>query len=204
MSISESSASGEIPSLNELTELLRSAYINLCISQELSKWLQELGESPHGTIDEQLARIRRHKPTLVLPAEPPARQALFHLLHYDADILRTICQELGIPADGSREQLARRVYYEVGCREGWIPPCSRETKTLFRQVCSLLLQHHAYQAVEQSGMLDAVCDLLMAEQQAMQQQPFQRDAFMAILVPEFYQEAQAAWLQAELARRGIA
>lgn len=199
----QSPPKSSIPTLAELTEWLRSAYINLCISQELARWLRELGESPRGTIDEQIARIRRHIPSVVLPAEPPARQALFHLFQYDADILRAICQELGLNPEGTREELARRLYYEVGCREGWIPPCSEETKTLFRQVCALMLDDEAFKAVEQEGLLDAVCDLLIQEQRSLQQEPFDRDAVMAILVPEFYQEAQAVWLETELKRRGL-
>lgn len=187
----------------ELKEKLFECYINLSISKELSDWLQELGRPSYGTLGQQLARLRERAASLVLPAETFPRQTIYYLSHYDPDILSEICQELGIRSEGSAEILFKRIYSEVGLREGWLRPTPEEARRIVRETFFPMLRSFG---VVKDYSLDFIDDVseLVGEENAPLRSPFAYgSALIAVVIPELFQEAQANLLYNELKHRGV-
>lgn len=178
-------------------------FVNVSIASELAGWLQELGLSPNGTIAQLSERLHRHAASLVLPAETAPRQTIFYLTQYSPDILGEICQELGIPSEGSREMLIKRIYREVGIREGWLRPSPDEIRHLFQDALFPMLRHFgiltAYPA-------DSPGDLFtrFGEEHGCSCAPLAYgSALIAVVVPDFLQEAQSMLFCNELKNRGL-
>lgn len=75
-----------------MREQLLDCYINLSISNELSRWLADLGLPFTGTVEHKLARLKEHRRALTLAAESLHRQTIFYLNDYSGEVLAEICQ----------------------------------------------------------------------------------------------------------------
>ena len=123
-----------IPAENpKLREKLLRFYLACATSQELSEWLQDIGQDPKGTAEEKRARVRQHTKYLSMTPETFPLQTIHYLSSYTGDHLYDLCQDLGLDGDGSKNTLFRRTYREVGCREGWLYPISKAAPVISKQ-----------------------------------------------------------------------
>jgi hypothetical protein len=99
---------------------LLECYLSLATSPELSRWLEDIGQDPKGSVDDKRQRVRAHTQYLSMPRETFPRQTLSYLSPYTADHLAEIGESLGLQTDGAKDDLFRRIYREVGYREGWL------------------------------------------------------------------------------------
>jgi hypothetical protein len=182
----------------DIRERLLDCYLNFSISKELSEWLQELGHLPTGTIEDKIALIRQHANSLVLPAESFLRQTIFYLSQYDADILSEICLELGISAEGSQEKLFRRIYREIGRREGWLQPIPEDVRLMIQQTFLPILKGFDFEKDYFLDLMDQMSDLLGEENVHLNISPAHGSAFIVVLIPDLLQEAHAALFRDEL------
>lgn len=186
-----------------LREKLFECYINFSISKELSDWLRELGRPSCGTLKQQLAQLRELSASLVLPAETFPRQTIYYLSRYDPDILSEICHELGVSSEGSPEILFKRIYGEVGLREGWLRQPPEEARRIVRDTFFPLLR--SFGVVEDCS-LDVLDDF--SEPAGGENAPFRSplaygSALITVVIPELFQEAQATLFYAQLKHRGV-
>jgi hypothetical protein len=186
----------------ELREKLFECYINFSISKELSDWLQELGRPSYGTLGQQLARLRERTASLVLPAEPFPRQTIYYLSHYDPDILSEICQELGIRSGGSAEILFKRIYGEVGLREGWLRPIPEDARLIIRETFFPILRSFGVVKDYSMDVLSDLSDSLGEDNEAVHAPLAYGRALIVVVIPDLLQEAQAVLVHKELKNRG--
>ncbi|MEW6683832.1 MAG: zinc ribbon domain-containing protein [Nitrospirota bacterium] len=107
----------------EFRKKLLESYLKWQTSQELSNWLQVIGQDSRGSVEEKKTRIREHTQYLSMSPETFPEQTVNYLrLLNRTDILSDICVALGLDSDGSKSTLFRRIYREVGYREGWFTP----------------------------------------------------------------------------------
>ncbi len=99
---------------------LLECYLSLATSPELSQWLEDIGQEARGSVEEKRQRIREHTKYLSMPRDTFPRQTLTYMSPYTADQLAVICEALGLPIDGTKDDVFRRIYREVGYREGWL------------------------------------------------------------------------------------
>jgi len=99
---------------------LLECYLSLATSPGLSRWLEDIGQDPKGSVDDKRQRIREHTQYLSMSRETFPQQTLSYLSPYTADHLAEICEALGLQTDGTKDGLFRRIYREVGYREGWL------------------------------------------------------------------------------------
>jgi hypothetical protein len=182
----ESESSLERPEAQaDLRDKLFESYLSFSISKELSELLRDLGEQPLGTIDVKLGRLQRHAKALSVPSEPSPRQTLFHLSHYDADILAEICQELGLPSHGSKETLFRRIYGEVGRREGWLQPMPEDARAVIKDAVLPILKGFDSEKDYYMAFGEGLTDLFGEGNVHMQPLTY-GSAFIAVLIPDFF------------------
>lgn len=187
----------------ELREMLLDSYINYSIAREVSDWLQELGLPSYGTVGQQLARLRQQAASLVLPAESFSRQTIFYLSQYDPEILSEICQELHVTSEGSAETLFRRIYHEVGVREGWLRPIPEDARLIIRDALFPMLRSFGVVKDYPVNGMDDVADLFGEENAPLRPPLAYGSALIAVVIPELFQEAQAILLYDELKHRGM-
>lgn len=132
-------------------------YVNLCITKDLSDWLQDLGLSTTGTRQEQLARLRPHIGSLVLPAESLSRQVIWYLHNYDATLLGELCRDFGLDPQGTRERLIGRIYRAVGTKEGWFRLQSEEARSVILETFLPIMRH--LEGLQDEG-IDWPCELM--------------------------------------------
>jgi hypothetical protein len=176
-------------------------YVNFSMARELSGWLQALGLSSTGTMQEQLTRLRQQADSLVLPAESLPRQTIWYLNRYDEKILTEICEELGIDNSGPKERQITRIYHAVGLREGWLQPLSEDAQNIITETFLPILRavdHRNYDDLDQWVELG---DLLDRESRNRLDHQGHGSAFMTVLIPSLLQEGQAVLLQHELKER---
>ena len=99
---------------------LLECYLSLATSPELSRWLEDIGQDSKGSVDDKRQRVREHTQYLSMPRETFPQQTLSYLSLYTADRLAAICEALDLQSDGTKDDLFRRIYREVGYREGWL------------------------------------------------------------------------------------
>lgn len=176
-------------------------YVNFSMARELSGWLQALGLSSTGTMQEQLTRLRQQADSLVLPAESLPRQTIWYLNRYDEKILTEICEELGIDNSGPKERQITRIYHAVGLREGWLQPLSEDAQNIITETFLPILRavdHRNYDDLDRWVVLG---DLLDRESRNRLDHQGHGSAFMTVLIPSLLQEGQAVLLQHELKER---
>ncbi len=108
---------------------LLECFLNIATSEGLSAWLTEIGQDPRGSVENKRQRIREHTQYLSMPRETFPQQTQAYLWDYTAEHLDWICSQLGISSEGTKDDLYRRIYREVGYREGWLTPPSAGIET---------------------------------------------------------------------------
>jgi hypothetical protein len=94
--------------------------LSFATSPELSRWLEDIGQDPKGSVDDKRQRIRQHTQYLSMSRETFPGQTLSYLSPYTADHLAEICEALSLESAGTKDELFRRIYREVGYREEWL------------------------------------------------------------------------------------
>ncbi len=117
----------------EMRTRLLECYLDFSTSKELSEWLQNLEQDPRGSVEEKKARIREHTKYLSMSPETFPGQTINYLSQYSADFLADICQALGLDDRGGKNDLFRRIYREVGYREGWLSHVAREAPVITKE-----------------------------------------------------------------------
>jgi len=115
--------SGLKPTTNcEFRQKLLDSYLSIASSQELSEWLEDIGQDSKGTAEAKIAKIRRHTKFLSMPPGEFPLQAMNNL-HWlsSGDGLFLIAESLGLKCEGTKDVLLRRIYRQVGYEEGWLP-----------------------------------------------------------------------------------
>lgn len=187
----------------DLREKFLDCYANFSISKELSEWLGELGQIPRGTVEEKIARIRQHANLITVAAESFPRQTIFYLSQYDADILSEICQELGVSSEGTKETLFKRIYREVGWREGWLRPVPEDAWLIIKETFLPILTNFDYEKDYYTNFGKELSDLLGEENVHIQCSPAHGRALIVVLIPEFIREARVAMFQEGLRSKGL-
>jgi hypothetical protein len=187
----------------ELRDKLIDCYIQFSISKELSEWLQDLGQIPTGTVEQKLARIRQFAGSLTLAAETFPRQTIFYLSQYTAPILAEICQELGVDSQGSKEALFKRIYREVGWREGWLQAVPEDLRLIIKETFLPILKSFEYEKDYYVDFSLELSSLLGEDHVHVHWEPAHGRALIVVVIPEFLQEAHALLLQEELKQKGL-
>ena len=175
-----------------MREQLLDCYINLSISNELSRWLADLGLPFTGTVEHKLSRLKEHRGAFTLAAESLHRQTIFYLTDHSEEMLVEICQELGLKTEGSQDTLFKRVYREVGLREGWLWPIPQDIQYTLKQMCLSVIEGF------DMDHWDRVWDLLQQEESRLSTPLAFGRAFVVVLLPELLREAYGAMLNNEL------
>jgi hypothetical protein len=119
----------------EFREKLLECYLGWSTSQELSDWLKDMGQDPNGTIEEKRIHIIQNIKYLSFSPEEFYLETLRYLQDFSrSDILAHICETLGLDNAGTKEALFRRIYREVGYKEGWLSHISKDTSALNKQI----------------------------------------------------------------------
>lgn len=189
--------------LGEWRDKLIDCYLSFSISKELSDWLEDLGLPSTGTTQEKLTRLRQQAGSLVLSAESFPRQTIYYLNKYPEDILAEICQELGADGTGPKDVLLKRIYREVGTREGWLQPLSDDARLLFKETLLPILSGFDSKKEYFLNLWEELSDLLGREPVHAQASPAFGSAVIAVAIPDFLQEAQAVLFQHELKSRTV-
>jgi hypothetical protein len=187
----------------ELRYKLVDAYTQFSISKELSEWLQDLGQSPTGTVEQKLSRIRQLAPSLTLAAESYSRQTIFYLSQYEPAILAEICLELGLKSEGSPERLFKRIYRQVGWREGWLQSMPEEAPLIIKEAFLPILKSFEFDKDYYVDFGAELSNILGEENVHLHWEPAYGRALIVVSIPEFLQGAHAAMLQAELKQKGL-
>lgn len=103
-----------------LRELLLSFFLGTLTGTELAGWLKDIGQDSRGSVEERKTRIRANTKYLTMPESEFPAQTENYLVPYQTDHLRDLCEHLGLPDEGSKGGLYRRVMREVHYREGWL------------------------------------------------------------------------------------
>ena len=189
--------------LIEWRDKLIDCYLSFSISKELSDWLEDLGLPSTGTTQEKLTRLRQQGGSLVLSAESFPRQTIYYLNKYPEDILAEICQELGADGTGPKDVLLKRIYREVGTREGWLQPLSDDARLLFKETLLPILSGFDYRKDYFLSLWEELSDLLGRDPVNLQDSRAFGSAVIAVAIPDFLQEAQAVLFQHELKSRTV-
>lgn len=189
------------PENKELRARLIDCYLNFSMSKELSEWLQDLGLPSTGTMQEKLARLQQHADSLVLPAESFPRQTIYYLNKYDEDILSEICQDLGIDGIGPKEVLVPRIYREVGLREGWLQPLSKDARLVITETFIPILKSFDHKKEYYLDLWSELSDVLGDDTHPMPARNSYGSAVMSVLIPGLFQEGQLALLWNEVKER---
>jgi hypothetical protein len=187
----------------EFADKLLDCYLSFSLSKELAEWLRELGQTTMGTLEDKFARIRESVKAGSSVSESPQRQTIYYLSQYDADILSEICQELGVPTDGAKEELLRRIYYVIGRREGWLQPLSDDARTLIRQTLVPILKSFDYEKEYYREFLEDMAELVGQDNVHIQPNLAHGSAFVVLVIPELLQEAQVSLFKEELRNKGV-
>lgn len=104
----------------QLRELLLTYFLNSLTGAELADWLKDIGQDSRGSVEERRARIRAHTRYLTMPQAEFPGQTEAYLQPYSVGHLADLCEQLSIPANGTKDALYRRILREVHYREGWL------------------------------------------------------------------------------------
>jgi hypothetical protein len=103
-----------------LRELLLTCFLDTYNGTELTDWLRDLDQDTKGSVADKQQRIRAHTKYLTMPAAEFPSQTESYLKPYPSDLLAELCEDLGLSADGTKDQRYRRIMRELHYREGWL------------------------------------------------------------------------------------
>ena len=97
----------------------------------------------------------------------------------------------------------KRIYGEVGLREGWLRPTPEEARRIVRETFFPLLR--SFGVVEDYSLdcIDDVSEPVGGENTPLRAPLAYGSALIAVVIPELFQEAQANLLYDELKRKGV-
>jgi hypothetical protein len=101
--------------------------------QDLSGWLEDIGQDSKGTTDEKVNRLKEHSGYTRTPTEQFPIETISHLDSLPANELADLCESLRLDSNGPKTTLVRRLYREVGYREGWLLPKQQEAQTITKE-----------------------------------------------------------------------
>lgn len=127
-------ASVSLASDQEFREQLFTFFLNSVSREYLSSWLEDIGQDSKGTIDERVNRLKEHSGYPRTPTEQFPFKTIFHLDSLAANELAELCASLRLDTDGPKAALVRRLYREVGYREGWLLPKPQEVRTITKEI----------------------------------------------------------------------
>lgn len=189
------------PENRDLRTRLIDCYLNFSMSKELSEWLRDLELPSTGTMQEKLARLQQHAHSLVLPAESFPRQTIYYLNKYDKDILSEICQALGIDCVGPKDVLIPRIYREVGLREGWLEPLSKDARQVIAETFIPILKSFDHEKDYYLDLWSELSEVLGDDNTPISAPPAYGSAVISVLIPGLFQEGQLAQLWNEIKER---
>jgi hypothetical protein len=105
---------------SQLRELLLAHILDTSSGPQLTDWLRQLGQDIRGSIDEKCRRIRESTKYLTMPPAEFPEQTESYLAQYTSELLADLCEDLGLPADGTKDERYRRIMREVHYRERWL------------------------------------------------------------------------------------
>lgn len=114
-------------------EQLFTFFLNFADRQYLSGWLEDIGQDSKGTTDEKVTRLKEHSDYTRTPTEQFPFETIGHLDCVPADKLAELCASLRLDTNGPRTTLVRRLYREVGYREGWLLPKPQEASAFTKE-----------------------------------------------------------------------
>jgi len=108
-------------------------FLNSVSRQHLSGWLEDIGQNSKGTADEKVNRLKEHSEYPRTPTEQFPSKTIFHLDSLPANELAELCASLQLDTNGPKTTLVRRLYREVGYREGWLLPKPQEASAFTKE-----------------------------------------------------------------------
>lgn len=101
--------------------------------QDLSGWLEDIGQNSKGTKDELVNRLKEHRGYPRTPTGQFPFETMIHLDSLPAEKLADLCASLQLDTNGPKTTLVRRLYREVGYREGWLLPKPQEGSAITKE-----------------------------------------------------------------------
>ena len=102
--------------------------------QDLSVWLEDIGQNSKGSAVEKVNRLKEHSEYPRTPIEQFPSKTIFHLDCLPVNELADLCASLQLDTNGPKTTLVRRLYREVGYREGWLSPKPQEAPTITKEL----------------------------------------------------------------------
>lgn len=122
-----------VPPDQAFREQLFTFFLGSLSLQELSVWLEGIGQNSKGTADEKVNRLKEHSEYPRTPTEQFPSKTIFHLDSLPANELAELCASLRLDTNGPKTTLIRRLYREVGYREGWLLRKPQEAPTITKE-----------------------------------------------------------------------
>jgi hypothetical protein len=116
----------------QLRELLLTYFLNSLTGAELADWLKDIGQDSRGSVEERRVRIRVHTRYLTMPQAEFPGQTEAYLQPYSIGHLADLCEQLSIPANGSRPWCCPRRRASRCCRCASRRGSSRRRRTAGR------------------------------------------------------------------------
>ncbi|MGA2711325.1 MAG: hypothetical protein ABSF86_23335 [Steroidobacteraceae bacterium] len=104
----------------QLRETLLAYLLDTGTASELTDWLWDIGQDTRGSVEEKRQRIRATTKYLTMPAAEFPAQTESYLAPYPSELLADLCEDLGVSAEGTKNDRYRRVMREVHYRERWL------------------------------------------------------------------------------------
>jgi hypothetical protein len=104
---------------------LLDAYIEYTTDEGIAQWLREINQPTSGTIREQRERVRYHSKYPTMTVEEWPEQTRGYLDRLTRDQLQNLCRRLDLFPFDSRDISYRRIFRELGYREGWLQRTAR-------------------------------------------------------------------------------
>lgn len=123
-------------------EQLFTFFVSSNSSEDLSNWLEDIGHNSKGTRDDKVNRLKEHSAYPRTPIEQFPFKTILHLDSLSQNNLTELCAALQVNTDGSNTALVRRLYREVGYREGWLPRKPQEASAITKETILPFVQWH--------------------------------------------------------------
>lgn len=114
-------------------EQLFTFFVSSFSSQDLSGWLEDIGQDSQGKRDDKVNRLKAHSAYPRTSVEQFPFKTILHLDSLTQNDLTELCAALQVNTNGSKTTLVRRLYREVGYREGWLPRTSQEASAMTKE-----------------------------------------------------------------------
>jgi hypothetical protein len=117
----------------EFRGILLGAYLDFASPGELSDWLRDIACDPKGTPEVKRDRIRKNTKFPTMSPDEFRKCSLQDLADYSTDELAEMCHRLKLDEEGAKSHLVRRLYRELGYREGWLDRLEKGAKPITKK-----------------------------------------------------------------------